>query len=549
VKEAYRSLRDHFRSIRPAKGGHAKDELLRWTSEHYKSRKSRRISEDARTNGVMLQAFHWYLSNDGKHWQRLKEDAAALAAAGFTSLWIPPATKGAAGTNDVGYAVYDLFDLGEFVAGANPDPHGDRRTKYGTKDDYLAAVKALSDNGLQVYADVVFNHKMGGESEEDFEAIPFDPNNRNQPLGEARTIRSYTSFSFPDRSGKYSEMHWTWAHFTAVDYNSLEPDFHAIWRKKDQPFSEGVDLEKGNYDYLMGCDLDMDHPETRGELVHWGKWMLDTAPIAGFRLDAIKHIENDFFPFWLDAMEEHAGREIFCVGEYWTHEIDTLSWYIGSTGGRLSLFDAPLQNNFHRASKEGSAFNLCTLLDGTLMNEIPTHAVTLVENHDTQPLQALESVVEAWFKPLAYAFILLREEGYPCVFHADYYGAEYDDRGYHIVLASHKQILDCLLHSRREFAYGPQQDYFDHPNTIGWTRLGDDSHPHALAVVMSNGDDGTKWMATGKPGAVFRDVTGHVPDMITTNADGWAEFRCPAGSVSVWVDDPPSMDEKLSPYV
>ena len=45
------------------------------------------------------------------------------------------------------------------------------------------------------------------------------------------------------------------------------------------------------------------------------------------------------------------------------------------------------------------------------------------------PLQALESVVEPWFKPLAYAFILLRREGYPCLFLPDYEGARYRDRG------------------------------------------------------------------------------------------------------------------------
>jgi hypothetical protein len=41
------------------------------------------------------------------------------------------------------------------------------------------------------------------------------------------------------------------------------------------------------------------------------------------------------------------------------------------------------------------------------------NAVTLVDNHDTQPLQALEAPVEDWFKPIAYAFILLRKDGYP----------------------------------------------------------------------------------------------------------------------------------------
>ncbi len=54
--------------------------------------------------------------------------------------------------------------------------------------------------------------------------------------------------------------------------------------------------------------------------------------------------------------------------------------------------------------------------------------MTLVTNHDTQPLQALEAPVEPWFKPLAYALILLRENGVPSVF-ADLFGASYEDTG------------------------------------------------------------------------------------------------------------------------
>lgn len=39
------------------------------------------------------------------------------------------------------------------------------------------------------------------------------------------------------------------------------------------------------------------------------------------------------------------------------------------------------------------------IFDGTLVKDQPALAVTLVENHDSQPLQSLESVVESWFKP------------------------------------------------------------------------------------------------------------------------------------------------------
>ncbi|MEY3300514.1 MAG: hypothetical protein RLZZ597_3774, partial [Cyanobacteriota bacterium] len=65
-------------------------------------------------NGTMMQYFHWYSPTDGEHWNRLREEAPALAEAGISALWLPPAHKGIGGGYDVGYGVYDLFDLGEF---------------------------------------------------------------------------------------------------------------------------------------------------------------------------------------------------------------------------------------------------------------------------------------------------------------------------------------------------------------------------------------------------------------------------------------------------
>jgi alpha-amylase len=44
-------------------------------------------------------------------------------------------------------------------------------------------------------------------------------------------------------------------------------------------------------------------------------------------------------------------------------------------------------------------------------------------------------------------------------------------------------------------------------------------------------------MEVGKKNTTFRDLTGHISDPITTNADGWAEWRCNGGSVSVWAEE------------
>ena len=62
-------------------------------------------------NGIMLQSFEWYLPPDGTLWRTLAREAFHLRELGFTALWLPPAEKGSGGRNDVGYGVYDLYDL------------------------------------------------------------------------------------------------------------------------------------------------------------------------------------------------------------------------------------------------------------------------------------------------------------------------------------------------------------------------------------------------------------------------------------------------------
>jgi alpha-amylase len=485
----------------------------------------------AEINGTMMQYFHWYNPSDGTLWDEVNKKSKELADAGFTALWLPPAYKGFAGGHDVGYGVYDMFDLGEF------DQKGSIRTKYGTRQQYLNAVNALKSAGVHVYADTVLNHRLGGDVAEPAKATPFAQNDRLNPKGGLRDVKTYTHFRFPGRQGKYSQFEWHWWHFDAVDYDDYSKEQNTVYLMEGKRFDDYVALENGNFSYLMGCDLDFQDEWVRGEVLNWGKWYLDTTGVDGFRLDAIKHISSWFFPIWLDELERHAKKDLFVVGEYWTPDLGTLHWYLDAVGPRMSVFDVPLHYNFHYASRSGGNYDMRRILNGTVMQQRPVSAVTFVENHDSQPLQALESVVEPWFKPLAYALILLRQEGYPCVFYADYYGAEYEDRGYRIFMPSHRWLIDKLLYARRNFAYGPQYDYFDHWNTVGWTRLGDAEHPKAMAVLMSDGPAGNKWMEVGKPNATFRDITEHIQEPITTNEWGWAEFRCNGGSVSVWVQD------------
>lgn len=82
-----------------------------------------------------MQYFEWYLKPEDKLWQKVSQEAKELKKVGITDVWLPPAYKGAGGKYDAGYAVYDLYDLGEF------NQKGSIETKYGTKDEYLQAIR------------------------------------------------------------------------------------------------------------------------------------------------------------------------------------------------------------------------------------------------------------------------------------------------------------------------------------------------------------------------------------------------------------------------
>ncbi|RYG05813.1 MAG: alpha-amylase [Chitinophagaceae bacterium] len=490
------------------------------------------------TNGTMLQFFHWYIPTDGSLWNHAKDKAQQLADLGFNSVWLPPAYKGEQGAESSGYNVYDIYDLGEF------DQKGSVRTKFGTKEEYRAAVDTLHEKGIQVYADIVVNHMGGGDEIERVWVRRVDPENRNEFTSEPFEIDAFTKFTFPGRAGKYSNFIWNYTCFTGVDYahDLQENAIFSIQNDYGEGWEEVIDTEKGNYDYLMFSDIEFRNKEVREEIKRWGKWYLEQIPFDGVRLDAVKHIAPQFFNEWLDYMRT-IKPDLFAVGEYWAPgELPLLLKYIEATNEKMSLFDASLHHNFHNASTQGKEFDLTTILNNSLVAVKPHLAVTVVDNHDTQPLQSLEAPVEAWFKPHAYALILLREGGYPSVFYPDLFGAHYTDKGNdgneHEIFLDKAKHIEELLMARKQYAYGQQRDYIDHANCIGWTREGVEDQPGSgCAVLLSNGDDGFKSMEVGKQfaGKPFVDMLGTIGDEVLINEDGWGEFRVNAGSIAVWI--------------
>lgn len=470
-----------------------------------------------------MQYFEWYLETNQNLWNEISKNAENLAKIGITALWLPPAYKGIGGKDEVGYGVYDLYDLGEF------NQKGTIKTKYGSKEEYINCVLALKQAGIESYADIVLNHKMGADMLQTIPAEKVDWGNHNEIVSGKEIVRVATKFTFPGRKKKYSDFEWNWTHFDGIDYNDKTKE-HAIFKFINKDWANEVDEEFGNFDYLMGADIDFQNEEVREELLNWGKWYIETTDVDGFRLDAVKHINADFYEQWLKKLRKDLKEELFAVGEYWSGDISKLHRYITETNGETSLFDVPLHYNFYNASRDEN-YNLIQILDKTLMKENPSKAVTFVDNHDTQPEQSLQSYVESWFKLPAYSIILLRDEGYPCVFYGDFYGIKHNN-------IEKIEGLKEMITIRKEKAYGKQNDYFDNPSCIGWTREGDEEHiKSGVAVLISNKYDSEKRMYIGKDlaGEEFIDAIGNCEEKVIIDEEGFGNFKVKTKSVSVWV--------------
>lgn len=475
-------------------------------------------------NKTIMQYFEWYLPSDGLFWKRCVAQAKELKQSGVDVVWLPPAYKGATGKKSVGYDVYDTYDLGEF------NQKGTIRTKYGTKEEYQNAIKSFQDNGVEVLTDIVLNHMMGGDELEDVAVEATAPTNREKVISGKFDIKTWTRFNFPKRNGVYSDFKWNYTHFSGTDWDE-KGKRKGIYRFYGKQWDPQTDSENVNYDYLMGVDLDFDNKETVKAVTDWGKWYYDTVKMDGFRLDAVKHIGIDFYRKWLEELRGHSGKEMFAVGEYWSAELPKLLNYLDVAKNSLSLFDVPLHYAFYEAATSDGKVDLSKVFEETLVKERPANAVTFVDNHDTQPGQALVSFIPQWFKQAAYSLILLRKDGVPCVFYGDYYGIPHDKIA--PVLG-----LKKLMVARKKYAYGEQIDYFDDPSVVGFTRQGDSEHEHSgMAVLLTDAVEGKKRMNVGKAfaGELFHDVLGNVAETVTIDSEGFGEFKVANGSVSVWL--------------
>ncbi len=498
----------------------------------------------------MFQAFEWYLPYDHQHWNRMKKHAKELRQMGMDMVWLPPAYKAIEEENPVnraGYGVYDRYDLGEFTQ--LTDDYA--ATKYGTREEYEKCIQELQKYSMQVLCDIVVNHMFGREEKEDVEVIQVQENNRFLPAenAEPKTINIPTIFRYPKRNQVYDERGWeaerdgkcsgdTWSkeNFNGYveEYKENGKNKKRFYRYMNREWNAYVDDENENFDCLMGNNLDMENGDTCQKLINWAKWYMNATCADGVRIDAVKHISHEFMPLLLQAMRVRKGENMFAVGEYWSGDVDKLINYLDHTIESMHLFDVSLHYALYHAfsnEESGPEEDLRVLMNNALVVQRPDNAVTFVDNHDTQPGQALKSFIPWDGKQRAYAMILFQQNGIPCVFFGDLYGIPHDN---------YKPVADlakmCLV--RRSCAHGRQRTYYDHANYIGYTRSGNSDYKYSgMAVLVSRkeGAEKVRMLVNVKhAGKTYVNIF-NPAEKVTLNKDGFGFFHVVKDTASVWI--------------
>lgn len=438
--------------------------------------------------GVMLQAFYWDCpaleSCEHKWWIEIKKRIPALQKAGFTALWLPPVSK-AAWWKSMGYDPYDYYDLGEF------DQKGGVPTWFGTRDELEDLVKAVHDHGMQVYADLVFNHNSGGDEQEENKV---------------------------DHKMRWTKFHPK-SNLFPRDWKCFHPSPYETWDR--EIFGDMSDLCHRN-------------PLVYMQLIEYSRWMLEKIGFDGFRYDMVKGYGG-----WmiraiqeLRALRGDYSFKPYGVGEDWDKARPIEEWLDEANAwsdNPVAAFDFPLRELLHDlCDRDGFSMRELVLQPGMLLYDRPFETVTFVENHD---IARDNPIIRD--KMLAYAYILTHE-GYPCVFWQDYFNFNLAQEGNH-------SGIDALVHVHEKYAGGRMSLLYVDDDLYIMQREGS-GEQKGLVLVLNNRSTWngtwiqTHWIDTRLSPAAWRGSNDQgVPEDKWTDESGWTELWAPPRGYVVYV--------------
>ena len=475
-------------------------------------------STSVAVSDVFLQGFYWNSTPGGIWYDSLASLAPRLSSAGFGGIWFPSPAKGAGGGFSMGYDPYDHYDFGEYFQ------KGSRETRFGSRTELEHAITQFHAVGMEVYADAVLRHMMGGEQKAPYQCIPL---NNGSPIV---PDSAYLVFNYPNGSGRFKKS-------PAEFYPNSQDCF------VDGRFVATDPI------FRFGDWLDHNKQSVRDSLIEWGKYLRNVLKFDGFRLDAVKSID----PVFMAAFLNGANGSGYAVAELWSSTADIGDWLNvakNQNGAKVAMFDFPLRYTLKEmCNNTGGSFDMRSLDNAGLAGAGISgfDYSTFVENHDFDRI-GYDGTTDSGHDPvlsdkqLAYAYIIF-SEGRPCVFYKDYFTYGYAG------------AIDTLIWIRQSFLSGGTTKRSGlNPFYVGGTgsqdqlaqdiyvakRNGGSGKPAAYLVINDNATEWRGvWVNTDNPSTKFKDYTHHdVNNNIkASQADGRIDLWAPPRSYVIFVPD------------
>lgn len=505
------------------------------------------LSSFARSE-VILQYFE-------ADWEEIHRRTAEIAEIGYDGIWIPsPCKSPVAGNNkwaNVGYSLYDRFDLGEIPQ------RGTVETRYGNRGQLRHMVDHLHFSDVKVYPDIVFNHNGNGPNFLEYPGMK--PNDfhvwqdASQPGGWKRAPRMS---AYDDVSNGYGGT-FKEELVSLIDIVT-EPDGRFTNNSPYAPEPSPFVRHPGQYDkYPFHNPGDtLPNENVRQMLGRWVHWLGDAMDYDGFRLDAGKHVVREFYGgpgsgFLHEAQwnfdqrrgnaydanvpdlyrNETRRKDMLMFNEIFAGASSNFDyWRQGNVRMRYLDFPAKQQlvGNAFSGGNLGALASLGVALD-------PTEGVSFVHSHDQPGPNKMD---------LAYAWLLTRA-GVPVVYFSGN-NISWDDKnagrtwvlpGAGNALGDYNNVVPNLVYIHNQFARGrewnrwAEGDFYAHERYVdGNGNSSPDSGEGVLLVALNDsGSDQTKTLQTSFPsGTVLKDYTGNQSATPTVNGSGQVTLTVPA---------------------
>src|SRR6476646_6933808 len=240
--------------------------------------------------GVMMQGFYW--NTPGGWYNTMAAQASALknmaGGYGINRIWFPVPQKSASGGFSMGYDPFDYYDVGSYSQNGGPGTH------FGTQGQLKSAIAAFKAQGISCIADIVLNHRSGGQSE------------ANGYTGGS----SYTDFNAV-QSGM-CKWHWYDFHPNFYEYS----DEGTFGGYPDVTFNSGAPYN---------------------DMKAWLNWLKNSANAGfdGWRYDYVKGYHS-----WVVHDMNAATSPSFSVGEFWDANNTSVENWVNAANS--SAFDFAL---------------------------------------------------------------------------------------------------------------------------------------------------------------------------------------------------------------